>query len=182
MRQNYQFTHQRCNKMCFLDVIKCLCALDAIKWFFFFLFYFNSSFWSYTSPIVLSSILGSSFWVVMTVITQYLTNESGSAMELQCSKDLMQKKHLGLSFSEKLKKKLICYLNFLQHLLRVVPVVGILSDKQAFKPKLNANEVETIFDAPLEMFLKVCFGCLFQGFELNCSFLFLNFCEDFALC
>ncbi|CAD5174069.1 nudix hydrolase 15, mitochondrial [Musa acuminata AAA Group] len=41
-----------------------------------------------------------------------------------------------------------------RHLLRVVPVVGILSDKQAFKPKLNANEVETIFDAPLEMFLK----------------------------
>ncbi|URD97551.1 nudix hydrolase 15 [Musa troglodytarum] len=41
-----------------------------------------------------------------------------------------------------------------RHLLRVVPVVGILSDKQAFKPKLNANEVETIFDAPLEMFLE----------------------------
>ncbi|KAJ8455255.1 hypothetical protein OPV22_035183 [Ensete ventricosum] len=41
-----------------------------------------------------------------------------------------------------------------RHLLRVVPVVGILTDKQAFKPKLNANEVETIFDAPLEMFLK----------------------------
>lgn len=43
----------------------------------------------------------------------------------------------------------------LQHLLRVVPVIGILSDKQAFKSKPNASEVETVFDAPLEMFLKV---------------------------
>ncbi|XP_077249588.1 nudix hydrolase 22, chloroplastic-like [Tasmannia lanceolata] len=40
------------------------------------------------------------------------------------------------------------------HLLRVVPVIGILSDKQAFKPTVNASEVEAIFDAPLEMFLK----------------------------
>ena len=42
-----------------------------------------------------------------------------------------------------------------QHLLRVVPVIGILTDKQAFKPVLNAAEVEAVFDAPLEMFLKV---------------------------
>ncbi|KAG6495545.1 hypothetical protein ZIOFF_043371 [Zingiber officinale] len=42
----------------------------------------------------------------------------------------------------------------LQHLLRVVPVIGILSDKQSFKSKPNASEVETVFDAPLEMFLK----------------------------
>ncbi|XP_074559649.1 nudix hydrolase 15, mitochondrial-like [Curcuma longa] len=41
-----------------------------------------------------------------------------------------------------------------RHLLRVVPVIGILSDKQAFKSKPNASEVETVFDAPLEMFLK----------------------------
>lgn len=41
-----------------------------------------------------------------------------------------------------------------KHHLRVVPVIGILSDKQAFQPVVNANEVETIFDAPLEMFLK----------------------------
>ncbi|XP_010924428.1 nudix hydrolase 15, mitochondrial-like [Elaeis guineensis] len=41
-----------------------------------------------------------------------------------------------------------------RHLLRVVPVVGILSDNQAFKPVANADEVEAIFDAPLEMFLK----------------------------
>lgn len=39
--------------------------------------------------------------------------------------------------------------------ITVVPVVGILSDKSAFDPVLNAGEVEAIFDAPLEMFLKV---------------------------
>ncbi|KAK7319783.1 hypothetical protein RJT34_04508 [Clitoria ternatea] len=41
-----------------------------------------------------------------------------------------------------------------KHLLRVVPVIGILHDKQAFKPVLNPAEVEAVFDAPLEMFLK----------------------------
>ncbi|XP_058095692.1 nudix hydrolase 15, mitochondrial-like [Magnolia sinica] len=41
-----------------------------------------------------------------------------------------------------------------KHFLRVIPVIGILSDKKAFKPVLNTNEVEAIFDAPLEMFLK----------------------------
>ncbi|KAF8413786.1 hypothetical protein HHK36_001779 [Tetracentron sinense] len=41
-----------------------------------------------------------------------------------------------------------------KHLLRVLPVIGILSDKKAFNPALNAAEVEAIFDAPLEMFLK----------------------------
>lgn len=43
----------------------------------------------------------------------------------------------------------------MQHLLRVIPVIGILSDKNAFKPAPNADEVESVFDAPLEMFLKV---------------------------
>jgi coenzyme A diphosphatase NUDT7 len=37
----------------------------------------------------------------------------------------------------------------------VVPVIGILSDKKAFSPSPNPAEVEAIFDAPLEMFLKV---------------------------
>lgn len=37
----------------------------------------------------------------------------------------------------------------------VVPVVGILSDAKAFSPSPCADEVEAIFDAPLEMFLKV---------------------------
>ncbi|KAJ4981990.1 hypothetical protein NE237_032827 [Protea cynaroides] len=41
-----------------------------------------------------------------------------------------------------------------KHLLRVVPVIGLLSDKQAFKPMPNPDEVEAIFDAPLEMFIK----------------------------
>ncbi|KAK9265627.1 hypothetical protein L1049_010098 [Liquidambar formosana] len=41
-----------------------------------------------------------------------------------------------------------------KHLLRVVPVIGILSDKKAFKPTPNAAEVEEVFDAPLEMFIK----------------------------
>uniref|UniRef100_A0A1J3F1K7 Nudix hydrolase 22, chloroplastic n=1 Tax=Noccaea caerulescens TaxID=107243 RepID=A0A1J3F1K7_NOCCA len=41
-----------------------------------------------------------------------------------------------------------------QHLLRVIPVVGILWDKKAFNPTPNPAEVEAVFDAPLEMFLK----------------------------
>ncbi|KAF5191168.1 Nudix hydrolase 15 protein [Thalictrum thalictroides] len=41
-----------------------------------------------------------------------------------------------------------------KRLVSVTPVIGILSDKQAYKPTPNAEEVEEIFDAPLEMFLK----------------------------
>lgn len=40
-----------------------------------------------------------------------------------------------------------------KHLLRVVPVIGILSDKHLFKPVPNTDEVEAVFDAPLKMFL-----------------------------
>ncbi|KAK7246396.1 hypothetical protein RIF29_41264 [Crotalaria pallida] len=36
----------------------------------------------------------------------------------------------------------------------VIPVVGILTDKDAFSPVLNPAEVEAMFDAPLDMFLK----------------------------
>ncbi|PON99103.1 Dihydroneopterin triphosphate diphosphatase [Trema orientale] len=36
----------------------------------------------------------------------------------------------------------------------VVPVIGILSDRKAFNPTPNTAEVEALFDAPLEMFLK----------------------------
>ncbi|BAT87154.1 hypothetical protein VIGAN_05049600 [Vigna angularis var. angularis] len=36
----------------------------------------------------------------------------------------------------------------------IVPVLGVLSDKDAFSPILNSAEVEEIFDVPLEMFLK----------------------------
>lgn len=37
--------------------------------------------------------------------------------------------------------------------ITVVPVVGILADKNAYHPATNPAEVEAIFDAPLEMFL-----------------------------
>jgi hypothetical protein len=43
----------------------------------------------------------------------------------------------------------------LQNGLDVTPVIGILSDRSLFNPVLNKDEVEDIFDAPLEMFLKV---------------------------
>ncbi|KAL0295655.1 UNVERIFIED_CONTAM: Nudix hydrolase 11 [Sesamum calycinum] len=38
--------------------------------------------------------------------------------------------------------------------ITVAPVIGIIWDKRAFNPVPNAAEVESIFDAPLEMFLK----------------------------
>ncbi|CAK9183116.1 unnamed protein product [Ilex paraguariensis] len=41
------------------------------------------------------------------------------------------------------------------HLLKVVPVVGLLYRVGEFKPLLNADEVDALFDVPLEMFLKV---------------------------
>ncbi|KAK4359229.1 hypothetical protein RND71_021458 [Anisodus tanguticus] len=40
------------------------------------------------------------------------------------------------------------------NLLTVVPVVGLLSRVEEFKPVLNADEVDAIFDVPLDMFLK----------------------------
>ncbi|XVF27544.1 hypothetical protein REPUB_Repub14bG0117200 [Reevesia pubescens] len=43
---------------------------------------------------------------------------------------------------------------FTKRRMIVVPVVGILSDPKAFSPAPSADEVEAIFDAPLEMFLK----------------------------
>ncbi|XP_004293923.1 PREDICTED: nudix hydrolase 22, chloroplastic-like [Fragaria vesca subsp. vesca] len=36
----------------------------------------------------------------------------------------------------------------------VIPVIGILNAKEAFKPAPNPAEVEAVFDAPLEMFIK----------------------------
>ncbi|XP_051129069.1 nudix hydrolase 15, mitochondrial-like isoform X1 [Andrographis paniculata] len=36
----------------------------------------------------------------------------------------------------------------------VYPVVGVLWDKNGFNPAPNATEVESVFDVPLEMFLK----------------------------
>lgn len=43
----------------------------------------------------------------------------------------------------------------MHHLLRVIPVIGILSDKNAFQTNPNVAEVEAVFDAPLEMFPEV---------------------------
>ena len=45
----------------------------------------------------------------------------------------------------------------MQHLLRVIPVIGILTDRNTFNPTPNIAEVDDVFDAPLEMFLKVFF-------------------------
>lgn len=44
---------------------------------------------------------------------------------------------------------------FMQHQLKVVPVVALLARVEDFKPVLNTDEVDTLFDVPLEMFLKV---------------------------
>ncbi|EFJ21742.1 hypothetical protein SELMODRAFT_151789 [Selaginella moellendorffii] len=41
-----------------------------------------------------------------------------------------------------------------KHFLRVTPVVAILPDAQSFVPCCNQAEVESLFDAPLEMFLR----------------------------
>ncbi|CAN1810529.1 Nudix hydrolase 15, mitochondrial [Linum perenne] len=41
-----------------------------------------------------------------------------------------------------------------KHLLRVVPVIGILRDHKSFSAVPNPDEVELVFDAPLEMFIK----------------------------
>ncbi|XP_017977328.1 PREDICTED: nudix hydrolase 15, mitochondrial isoform X1 [Theobroma cacao] len=42
-----------------------------------------------------------------------------------------------------------------QNQLRVVPVVGLLAKIEDFSPVLNCDEVDAVFDVPLEMFLKV---------------------------
>lgn len=50
---------------------------------------------------------------------------------------------------------LIRWVEILQNLLTVVPVIGLLSRIEDFKPVVNADEVDALFDAPLEMFLQV---------------------------
>jgi hypothetical protein len=45
-----------------------------------------------------------------------------------------------------------------QYLLTVTPVLGLLPDKSKFEPIANPSEVESVFDVPLEMFLKVQYG------------------------
>ncbi|KAK3000113.1 hypothetical protein RJ639_023794 [Escallonia herrerae] len=53
------------------------------------------------------------------------------------------------------------------HLIKVVPVVGVLARVEDFKPLLNPDEVDAVFDAPLETFLKrtAVLLCLFEGHE-----------------
>ncbi|XP_068319105.1 nudix hydrolase 15, mitochondrial-like [Pyrus communis] len=48
--------------------------------------------------------------------------------------------------------KLECFMS--QHLVSVVPVIGLVARIEDFKPVLSADEVDAIFDVPLEMFLK----------------------------
>ncbi|KAJ6865350.1 hypothetical protein NC651_035813 [Populus alba x Populus x berolinensis] len=50
-----------------------------------------------------------------------------------------------------------------QHQLKVVPVVGLLARVEDFKPVLNTDEVDTLFDVPLEMFLKGCCSSVEEG-------------------
>ncbi|GFP92766.1 nudix hydrolase 15 mitochondrial [Phtheirospermum japonicum] len=59
------------------------------------------------------------------------------------------------------------------NLLMVVPVVGLLSNVEDFKPVLNADEVDAIFDAPLEMFLQEdgrhkCLEKEWEGWKYAC--------------
>ncbi|KAK6120236.1 hypothetical protein DH2020_045927 [Rehmannia glutinosa] len=58
------------------------------------------------------------------------------------------------------------------NLLTVVPVIGILSNVGDFKPVLNADEVDAIFDAPLEMFLQEdghkCVEKEWEGWKYAC--------------
>ncbi|KAJ8534877.1 hypothetical protein K7X08_016605 [Anisodus acutangulus] len=63
------------------------------------------------------------------------------------------KEEIGLDPS--LVNVVTCLEPFLsKHLLRVIPVIGILSNKKEFNPIPNVSEVEAVFDVPLEMFLK----------------------------
>ncbi|KAL2494923.1 Nudix hydrolase 15 [Forsythia ovata] len=63
------------------------------------------------------------------------------------------KEEIGLDPS--LVNVVTCLEPFLsKHVLRVIPVIGILSNNKDFSPSPNASEVEAVFDAPLEMFLK----------------------------
>ncbi|KAH8966992.1 hypothetical protein BDL97_03G054700 [Sphagnum fallax] len=57
-----------------------------------------------------------------------------------------------------------------KHLLAVTPVVGLLRENSKFTPTGNPAEVESIFDTPLEMFLKVQ-GSDLAGYCLSGAFL-----------
>lgn len=50
------------------------------------------------------------------------------------------------------KQRCVCHA---QDLLGVTPVIGLLDDVSNFRAVVNPHEVESLFEAPLEMFLKV---------------------------
>lgn len=64
----------------------------------------------------------------------------------------------------------------MQRGMTVVPVVGIVWDKNSMNLVANADEVDAIFDAPLEMFLKV-----FESRFLKFLCLYLISVAPFAL-
>ncbi|KAL2494758.1 Nudix hydrolase 15 [Forsythia ovata] len=88
------------------------------------------------------------------------------------------KEEIGLDPS--LVNVVTCLEPFLsKHLLRVIPVIGILSNNKDFSPYPNASEVEAVFDAPLEMFLKAnsyISKLVFLIFEL--SYVHLQYSQD----
>jgi hypothetical protein len=62
-------------------------------------------------------------------------------------------------------------------------VVGLLASKGDFKPLLNIDEVDAIFDAPLEMFLKVFLLLNLFNFELpTFSWVIIHkpLCEEYS--
>ncbi|XP_057764347.1 nudix hydrolase 15, mitochondrial-like isoform X1 [Salvia miltiorrhiza] len=89
------------------------------------------------------------------------------------------KEEIGLDPS--LVNVITCLEPFLsKHLLRVIPVIGILSNKKDFNPSPNAAEVEVVFDAPLEMFLKVFSKVLCFLFSFHSRYLFSS-CSCYTL-
>lgn len=56
---------------------------------------------------------------------------------------------------------------FAQNQLNVVPVIGLLAKMEDFKPVLNPDEVDAIFDVQLEMFFKVNFTLKFLNNIIN---------------
>lgn len=59
------------------------------------------------------------------------------------------------------------------NLLTVVPVVGLLARVEDFKPVINEDEVDALFDAPLEMFLEddgrhKCLEKEWEGWKYAC--------------
>ncbi|CAH8380900.1 unnamed protein product [Eruca vesicaria subsp. sativa] len=75
-----------------------------------------------------------------------------SVLQPFVNKVKIEVKHLSSSYLTIIKLSVSS--GCLQKGMSVVPVIGFLSDKKAFKQLPNPAEVEDIFDVPLEMFLK----------------------------